>query len=393
MTLPIQEIKRLARQFKDEIIEIRRDIHQHPEIGFEVQRTAKIAANACLKLGLKVTEGVGRTGVVADLIIDPKANTIALRADMDALPMQEEGDCEYKSTVPGAAHMCGHDAHTAMLIGAAKILTSLKDQLKCNVRFVFQPNEENFPGGAPGMIEDGVLKDVGMIFGLHVWPEIASKSLGLCVGPAMAKPDEFKIYITGKGGHAAEPHLAIDPIIVGAQIITQLQSIVSRNVSPFDNAVLSFTEFHSGSTHNVIPEKAFLHGTIRTFRPEVQIYMRETLQSRSRAIAESFGAKLEIEYIEGYPVTFNHDDALSVSREVAQEIFGKDQVIMPASPTMGGEDFGYYSQEIPACFAFLGIRNEEKGICRMCHDPRFDVDEDCFVEGMSYHAGVALSFK
>ncbi len=387
-----QKILELAKVHHQNIIDIRRDIHKNPEIGFEVQRTAKIAADECRKLGLTVREHVGKTGVVADLIVDPKFPIIALRADMDALPMQEEGSCEYKSTVPGAAHMCGHDAHTAMLIGGAKILSDLRDHLRCNVRFIFQPNEENLPGGAPGMIADGVLENVDMIFGLHVWPDLKSKTFGLCDGPAMAQPDEFKIFITGKGGHAAEPHLCVDPILIGAQIVNHLQSIVSRNVNPNDQAVLSITEFHAGSTHNVIPEKAFLHGTIRSFNPKVQKLLRRRFEELVQKTCEAMGANAEIEYLEGYPVTFNHQKALEVAYRAAQDIFEKDKIIMPASPTMGGEDFGYYSQKIPACFGFLGIWNDEKGICHMCHDPRFDVDEDCFIEGMSFHSTVALNY-
>lgn len=387
------KVLELAQKHHSTIIDIRRDIHRNPEIGFEVQRTAAIAATECKKLGFIVKEGVGKTGVVADLIVDPSAPTIALRADMDALPMQETGTCEYKSTVDGAAHMCGHDAHTAMLIGGARILAEMKDELKNNVRFVFQPNEENLPGGAPGMIADGVLDNVDMIFGLHVWPELKTKTLGLCEGPAMAQPDEFKIYITGKGGHAAEPHLCVDPIVVGAQLVTQLQSIVSRNVSPFEQAVLSITEFHAGSTHNVIPEKAFLHGTVRSFKPGIQQLVREKLETQVRLLTESMGAHADIEYLEGYPVTFNHKDALAIASKAAENVFEKSNILRPTLPTMGGEDFGYYSQKIPACFGFLGIYNEDKGICHMCHDPRFDVDEDRFIEGMSFHAQVALNYE
>lgn len=387
-----ESVLELARKHHEKVVAIRRDIHQHPEIGFEVQRTAGIAAKACRELGFDVREGIGRTGVLADLVVDPAKPFVALRADMDALPMQEKSNATYKSKIDGAAHMCGHDAHTAMLIGAAHILKEKQSELTHNVRLVFQPNEENLPGGAPGMIKDGALENVAMIFGLHVWPEIPTKTLGICVGPAMGQPDEFKMHIQGKGGHAAEPHQAIDPIVIGSQLIVQMQSLIARRVDASEKAVLSFTEFHAGSTHNVIPDTAFLHGTIRTFNPEVQKFLKAELHSQAQALAKSMGGSVEIEYIEGYPVTFNHDSAVKRAQASAAAIFGCDNVILPANPTLGGEDFGYYSQKIPACFSFLGIRNEDKDICYMCHDPRFDVDEDRFVEGMAMHALTALQF-
>jgi amidohydrolase len=382
----------LAKKEWASIVEIRRDIHQHPEVGFDVQRTAGLAAQEMKQLGFLVKEGVGRTGVSADLIVDPSFSMIALRADMDALPMQEMGDSPYKSKIDGMAHMCGHDAHTAMLIGAARILNSLKEHLKVNVRFVFQPNEENLPGGAPAMIADGVLDGVSHIFGLHVWPSIPAGHIGICEGPAMAQPDEFQIHIKGQGGHAAEPHLSRDPIVFGSQLVSSLQSLVARRVDPAREAVISVTQFHAGSTHNVIPESAWIQGTVRTFDSQIQKQLKQLLIQHVEGMAQAYGVEARLEYNEGYPVTFNHASALQIAAQAARKIVGEDKLQIPAEKTMGGEDFSYYSQKIPACFSFLGIYNEAKGVCYQCHDPRFDVDEDVFVWGMGLHAQTALEF-
>ena len=386
------EIQALAKKHFNEILNIRRDIHAHPEVGFEVKRTAGIAATEMKKLGLQVKEGIGRTGVTADLIVTPQFPLIAMRADMDALPMQEESNPIYKSTIPGAAHMCGHDAHTAMLIGAARILAELKDNLKVNVRFIFQPNEENIPGGAPEMIKDGCLNGVREIYGLHVWPTIETGKVGAIAGPIMAQPDVFDITIKGVGGHAAAPEMSIDPIVIGAQLVNQLQSIVSRVVDPFENAVLSVTQFKAGTTHNVIPEMAYIQGTIRTFKPEIQKLMRTRLEKTVKAICEATGAEYKLTYQEGYPALVNNKEAVEKVKVAIVSMLTENK-IAEAEATMGGEDFAYYAQKIPACFYFLGIRNEAKGITKMCHDPRFDIDEDALTIGMAMHASVALNLE
>jgi amidohydrolase len=385
-----EHILELARKNHPEIVKIRRDIHANPEIGFEVHRTAKIAATEMKALGFEVREKVGISGVVADLIVDPKAPTIALRADMDALPMQEMGDAEYKSQVDGAAHMCGHDSHTAMLIGGAKILAQMKPQLKKNVRFLFQPNEENHPGGAPGMIADGALEGVSEIYGIHVWPLLDTGTVATRAGAFFAQPDVFEIKITGKGGHAAAPNLTIDPVVIASQIVTTAQSIVARKVDPLESAVLSFTQIHTGTTHNVIPEKAFIMGTIRTFKKEVQKLVREQLESLAKALCESQGAQMEFSYEEGYPVCYNHPAPVAQVVEKASMLLGKDQTNGDIAPISGGEDFAYYLQKVPGCFYFLGTRNEAKGTGFMCHHPKFNIDEEAMVYGASMHALLAL---
>ncbi len=387
-----ERVHQLARQYFEDIVAIRRDIHMHPEIGFEVERTAGIAAREMEKLGLEVRTGVGKTGVVADLNIPGATRRIALRADMDALPMQELGNPPYKSRIDGKAHMCGHDAHTAMLIGAARILTTLREELSAGVRFIFQPNEENIPGGAPAMIADGCLEGVDEIFGLHVWPLHPTGTISICNGPALGQPDVFEIEIKGIGGHAAVPHKTVDPIVIGAQFVSNLQSIVSRNVDPLESAVVSVTQFHAGSTHNVIPENARIVGTVRTFDKSIQREIRHRLKSLLAALTAAHGAEYAFNYEEGYPVCYNHEQSVHKALEASREIVGEDKVIFPGTPVLGGEDFAYYTEKIPGCFIFLGIRNEQKGTVYMCHDPRFDVDEEAMIYGMALHATLALQY-
>lgn len=393
MKLEFEQLMHKCQQQFEEIVAIRRDLHMHPETGFDVHRTAGIVSAELKKLGLRVQTGVGQSGVIADLIVPGAQRRIALRADMDALPMQEMGNPPYKSTVPGKAHMCGHDGHTAMLIGAARVIVAQKAQLQAHVRFIFQPNEENFPGGAPAMIADGALADVDEIYGLHVWPYHPTGHYGICEGPALAQPDVFEIKIQGRGGHAAIPHKAIDPIVIGCQVVNALQTIVARNVDPLDAAVVTVTQFHAGTTHNVIPEEVALVGTVRTYKKDVQQFVRQQIDRILAGITSSYGASYHLEYEEGYPVTFNHAAAAAFAREVSGEIQGSEYVHYPDTPVMGGEDFSYYTEQIPGCFVFLGIRNEEKGIIHSVHDPHFDLDEDALVYGMALHAGLALNFK
>lgn len=388
----IEKILERSKAYFEEIIAIRRDIHAHPEIGFEVQRTAGIAVAELEKLGIAVKTGVGKTGVVGDITVPGATKRIALRADMDALPMQEAGSPPYKSLRDGKAHMCGHDAHTAMLIGAARIISDFKDELKAHVRFIFQPNEENLPGGAPSMIADGVLEGVDEIFGLHVWPLVETGKFSICQGPAMGQPDVFEIEIAGVGGHAAVPHKTVDPIVIASQFVSAIQAIVSRNVNPLDAAVVSITEFHAGTTHNVIPQTARLTGTVRTFKKDIQRMIRNKLKNILAALTAANEAEYTFNYIEGYPVTFNHDVSIAKALEAIHSIAGSEKVVYPAEPVLGGEDFAYYTEKIPGCFVFLGIRNEEKNTVYMCHDPRFAIDEDAMINGMALHAALALNY-
>ena len=382
----------------DDIVAIRRDIHQHPELGFDVHRTAGIAADALRALDIPVRTGIGRTGVVGDLEVPGASKRIALRADMDALPIQELTDVPYKSKIDGKAHLCGHDAHTAMLIGTARILSHLRDDLKTHVRFIFQPSEEALPGGAPAMITDGALEGVDEIYGIHVFPLYDVGEYATCTGPMLAQSDTFQITLTGRGGHAAFPHLTVDPIVIGAQFVTALQSIIARNVDPLDSAVVSVTQLHGGDTDlknglagaalNVIPPKVLIGGTVRTLQASVQKRVRAQLERLLAGFADAHSATYTFTYHEGYPVTYNHEPCVTTVLSAARGLVGEDNLVFPMSPVLGGEDFAYYSQEIPACFVMVGAGNEEKGIVNMCHHPQFDIDETCMIYGMALLASL-----
>ena len=377
----------------DDIVAIRRDIHQYPELGFDVHRTAGIAAEALRALDIPVRTGIGKTGVVGDLEVPGSSKRIALRADMDALPIQELTDVPFKSKIDGKAHLCGHDAHTAMLIGAARILSQLRDSLKIDVRFIFQPSEEAMPGGAPAMIADGALEDVDEIYGIHVFPLYAVGEYATCIGPMLAQSDTFQITLTGRGGHAAFPHLTVDPIVIASEFVTAAQAIVARNVNPLDSAVVSVTQLHGGDANlqngltgaalNVIPPKVLIGGTVRTLQKSVQKKVRGQLESLLAGLANAHDATYTFTYQEGYPVTYNHEPCVTTALSAVRELVGEDNLVFPMSPILGGEDFSYYSQKIPSCFLMVGAGNEEKGIVNMCHHPQFDIDENCMIYGMA----------
>jgi amidohydrolase len=393
MTHAQSRIFRLAQEQFSYVQKLRRQIHQHPETGFDVHETAKLVTQELQALGLQVKTGVGKTGVVADLEVPGATRRIALRADMDALPMDEENCLEYKSQVPGKAHMCGHDAHTAILLGAARLLSSISSELKSHVRFIFQPNEEDLPGGAPAMIEDGCLEGVNEIYGLHVWPQVNVKTYGLCRGPFMGRPDQFKITITGRGGHASLPHHAIDPIVVGSHLVLALQTIVSRNMDPDHTTVLSVTQFHAGTTHNIIPESAVIEGTFRGFDDSDCDRILSRIKELASGFEKAWSVRIQIDYTQGYPVLVNHNSAVDYVQSCLDQAFASGKAPYQTIPKLlGAEDFAYYLKHRPGCYVFLGCRNEEKGITRSCHDPRFNIDEDCLTFGVLLHAQLALQF-
>jgi len=369
-----------------ETIKTRRHLHQHPELGSEVYKTVALVEKKLRALGLDVYPNIGKNGLYADLNILNAKKRIALRADMDALSIQERGQKEYQSTIDGIAHMCGHDAHTAMLLGAAKLIVQQKDQLQHNIRFVFQPDEENIPGGALPMIKDGVLNDVDEIYGQHVWPTLETGKIGLCSGPTMGQPDTLEIVITGKGGHAAYPHSTIDPIVIATQYINAVQAIVARNVPALDTAVVSFTIIEAGTAHNIIPETIKLTASIRTLSLKVKADLKERLYQLLNSICLAHSASFDFNYIDGHALTYNNT-ALAAN---LADLLPTDQLIFPHPPSMAGEDFGYYSQKIPACFIFLGCRNEEKGITAMLHSPYFDLDEACLEIGIQLWYTIAM---
>lgn len=372
------------------IVAIRRQIHMYPELGFDVYKTASIIEAELKKLNTTIKSGLGKTGIVADFKSSFSKRCIAIRAEMDALPIQELGNAHYKSKIEGKSHMCGHDVHIAILIGVARILNELKGELKMNVRLIFQPSEEQFPGGAPAMINDGALNDVDEIYSLHVLPSIEVGYFAIGEGAFLSQPDSFEIEITGKGGHAAMPHLTNNPILIGSHLITALQSIIPNNIDPFETAVISITKFHGGTSFNVIPSSIKISGTVRTFKRELQVKIQDEIEKYTSQITSAYEASYTLNYQQGYPVTYNHKTCVEKVLSISRELVGTQNVSFPYKPLLYGDDFGYYSQKIPACLFLLGAGNKEKGIVNMPHSPYFDVDESCIIYGMAFFVSLAL---
>jgi amidohydrolase len=369
----------------------RRQIHQNPEIGFEVQQTAALVQQELEALGLTVYSKIGRTGLYADLIVPNATKHIGFRADMDALEIQEENEVSYRSKIPGRGHLCGHDAHTAMLLAAATYLVAHKADLKQSIRFIFQPNEENIPGGAVEMIADGVLDGLDAIFGLHAWPSIPTGQTGICTGPAMGLPDSIYIEIIGKGGHAAFPQHCIDPVVIAAQYISSAQSIVSRSISPLDAAVVSFTMVNAGSAYNIIPERIQLTASVRSLSTTVQAELKRRLEAHLSHICALHQADYSYDYIYGHPITFNAPEAAAWVAESLKKQYASSAILEQYPPVMAGEDFGHYAKHIPACFSFLGCRNEAKGLVNELHHPKFNIDETCLAHGIRHWVTLATT--
>ena len=370
-------------------IQTRRHLHQYPELGAEVHQTVALVQRELERLGLEVYPNIGRNGLYADLNVSDAYPRLAFRADMDALPIQELGEKPYQSKISGRSHMCGHDAHTAMLLGAAKLIVQHKDQLQHNIRFIFQPDEENIPGGAIYMIKDGVLDGVDEIYAQHVWPTLDTGKIGICKGPAMGQPDILNVTIIGKGGHAAYPHHTIDPIVIAAQYISQVQAFMARKIPALDAAVVSFTMIEAGTAHNIIPEKIQLKASIRTLSNPIKDQIKKQLLQILEGLCQSHGATFLYDYIDGHAITFNQPQT---AQKIA-DLIPASALVFPHPPSMAGEDFGYYSQEIPACFIFLGCRNEAKGITAMLHNPYFDIDEDCMEYGIQLWYKIAFQLQ
>ncbi len=368
-----------------EVIALRRDFHRHPEPGFEETRTAaKVAEWLSGCPGFRVRTGVAQTGVVADLPApDPAAPTVLLRADMDALRVEEANeDLPYRSETPGIMHACGHDAHTAILLGAARVLSEQRDALTSGVRLVFQPAEEG-PGGAEPMIAEGVLRDPkpDAAFGLHVWSKLPVGQAAVTPGPIMAFTDELQLRIRGRGGHGAVPQETVDPIHATSQLIVMLQSLVSRSIDPLASSVLSFGKIRGGSVMNAIADEVNLEGTLRNFLPETRTLMLRRLREVAEGIDRSLGTTTEVTVIERYPALVNDPGMTRLAAEVAEGCLGVGRV-HAGMRLMGGEDMAYYLQEVPGCFVFLGAGNPEKGCDRPHHHPEFNIDEDVLPLGI-----------
>lgn len=354
---------------------MRRDFHRHPELGFHEVRSAGIIANELGKLGLEVHAGIAETGVVGMLENAAPGPTILLRFDMDALPITEATGAEYASTVPGVMHACGHDGHMAIGLTVARMLKELSPELCGQVKFVFQPAEEVL-GGAERMVKEGVLKDPkpDVALALHVWNEHPLGWVGLASGPVMAGADFFDIQITGKGGHGAMPQTARDPIVAAAAVILALQSIVSRNVSPFESAVVSVTQIVSGETYNVIPEKALLKGTIRAFERSVREQVVARLEEVVTGTCRALGCEASINYLPYTPAVINDKSVTATVVDVARKLFSPEEVDTTYQ-SMGSEDMAFILNEIPGCFMLIGSANNEKGLNAGHHHPKFDFDE------------------
>jgi amidohydrolase len=374
-----------AEELFEKVRSYREHLHRFPELSYEEFETMAFVSKVLTEHNIPHHTGVGKTGVVA-LIKSEKhseVHCIGLRADLDALPIQEENEVSYRSQVDGKMHACGHDVHTSILLGTAIILESIKDQLPQAVKLIFQPGEEKNPGGATLMIKDGALElpRVTELYALHVFPDLETGKLGFKEGIYMASCDEIHLTILGKGGHGATPHECVDPITIGANIVLQLQQIVSRKCDPKIPCVLTFGHFEALGATNIIPSKAKLKGTFRTMNEPWRAEALSLIEEQIRSIAQSQGATVELEISKGYPYLENDPNTTQKLRSKAEDLFGSEKIVdLPIR--LSSEDFSYYSHEVPVCFFRLGVRNEERGITYGVHHPKFDIDERALVTGM-----------
>lgn len=366
-----QTVEEMVEQLFPVMVERRRYLHQHPELSFHEVDTPQFIAERLTELGIEVRTGVGGRGVVGTIRGGKPGKTVALRADFDALPIQDEKTVDYRSTVPGVMHACGHDGHTATLLAVAEILVRQKDELAGNVVLIHQHAEEVVPGGARDMVADGCLDGVDVIFGTHLWSTTKLGTIGYRIGPVMAAADKFELTLFGRGGHGAKPHETIDAVVLGATVVKELQSIVSRRLDPLQQAVLTIGTLHAGNTFNVIADSAELTGTIRTFDPEIAEQIVHEMERTIKGVCDAAGATYSFTYERGYPAVVNHPEETNLLRTVASDIMGTDQVF-EIDPTMGGEDFAYYLQQVPGTFFFTGAGDET---FYPHHHPKFDFEE------------------
>jgi amidohydrolase len=383
----IDELKKDVEKLTGKIIEWRRDFHRHPEIAYEEKRTSSVIRQFLESLDIPVA-ACAKTGLRGVLEGMSGGKTVALRADIDALPLKEEGDREYISENPEAAHACGHDGHMAILMGVAELLSQKKDQFKGKVVFLFQPSEERIPGGAKRMIDEGALEGVDAVFGLHLWQPLPTGSVGIVKGAMMAQPDAFTITVKGKGGHGSMPHTTVDPILVASHLVVNIQSIVSRNVDPLKPVVVSFGTVKGGTIYNIIPSEVSLTGTVRTFDSSIQSLAEERLKKITQETCQAFGATAEFQYEKGYPPLVNHEDMVDFVIQVAGKTLGEAR-IQPIEPVMGGEDFAYFLQKVPGAFLFFGMGD---GMEFPHHHPAFDLDEKALPQGTLLMASLALEY-
>ncbi len=374
-------------RFAEEIVALRRDIHREPELGFDTKKTAEKVLAALDGLPLEVETGVAENGIVATLHGEGEGPTVALRADMDALPIREETGLPFASEAEGKMHACGHDGHTSMLVGAAHALSqgSVRGRLNGTVKFVFQPAEEG-GGGGRVMVEEGVAEGVDSIFALHLWPGLPFGTVATKAGPIMAAADGFEMEIRGSGGHGAMPHLTADAVVIAAQVVTALQTVVSREVDPVEPAVLTIGEIGAGTAFNIIPEKARIGGTVRTLNADLRERMPERIEEVARGVAQGMRGDVRLDYNFSYPVTLNDAGAAERALGVAGDLFGEGSVLELRNPSMGGEDFAFFLEKVPGAFVWLGVGEEVSGL----HTPRFAFDEEILPRGSALLAALAL---
>ena len=384
-------LNELLDDLQPRIAALRRDLHAHPELAFNEKRTSDVVAATLAAAGVEVHRGIAGTGVVGVLKAGDGSGAIGLRADMDALPLDELNGFPHRSRHAGCMHACGHDGHTAMLLGAAEALAKTRN-FNGTVHFIFQPAEEH-EGGGRVMVEEGLFErfPMQMVFGLHNWPGLPAGNIAVMDGPVMAGADRFEITITGHGGHAAMPHQAVDTVVAGAALVQALQTLVSRNTDPQDAAVVSVTRFHAGHADNVLPEQAVLGGTVRCFRPELQDALEEGMRRICIGIEGTYRVKIGLQFERGYPPTVNAEEPAFICREVARQVVaqggGGGEVPAHLKPSMGAEDFAYLSRVVPGCYVWLGNGPGEGGC--MLHSPRYDFNDEVIATGIRYWVRLA----
>jgi len=381
----------LSKKIFPRIQRLRRHLHQYPELAFEEIDTAKVIAAELDSLDIKVKRGIGKTGVVGLLKGKRDGRTVALRADMDALPLVEQTGLPFTSRISGRMHACGHDAHMAMLVGAANILSKCKSEIDGTVKFLFQPSEEKNPGGAPLMIRDGALSDVDAIFGQHITNDLPTGKFGFKSGPMMASADEIFITVKGKGGHGAKPHETVDPIPIAATIVSSLQAVISRMRNPLDPSVLTIGSIHGGTAPNIIPDEVKLSCTLRTMNERWRKEAHQLVRRTATEIARASGGSCTVEVSHGYPVLVNHEIETRQVHEAAKKLFGK-KACVSCPPVMGAEDFGYFLQKVPGSFWWIGSGNKRTGATESIHSSKFKIDEQSLIYGSALLAFLAIEY-
>ena len=382
-SVDLSQLRLEIRSLQPQLVEWRRRLHQKPELGFKENLTAEFVSQKLQAWGIDHVIGIAKTGIVATIDSGKPGPVLAIRADMDALPIQEENEVDYRSQHPGIMHACGHDGHTAIALGTAYYLAKHKHSFSGQVKMIFQPAEEG-PGGAKPMIEAGVLRnpDVDAIVGLHLWNNLPLGTVGVRSGALMAAVETFDCTILGKGGHGGMPHQTVDAIVVAAQIVNTLQSIVARNIDPIDSAVITVGKFHAGHTYNVIADTAQIGGTVRYFKPTYQGYFDKRIEQVIAGICQSYGANYKFDYCSYYPPTINDTKMAALVHSVAESVVETPAGIVPECQTMGGEDMSFFLQEVPGCYFFLGSANPDKNLAYPHHHPRFDFDETALGMGV-----------